>query len=142
MQPDIVSDLPCQQRMLLRRIISDQQNRRRVVHIAHGRGGVRLCRKRRSKSREVGGAVMIDVVGPQHHAREFLQQIIFFVGGASRSDHADRLSALLIPNCLESPSDHLECLFPGGRNQSSVFADQRLRQPVFIIREVETRNGP
>ena len=41
------------------------------------------------ESREVSGAVMIDVVGLQHRAREFREQIRFFVGGAVGADHAD-----------------------------------------------------
>ena len=81
-QPYIVANLPCQQRVLLRRIVPNDQNRRRIVNISHAGSQSRLSMKRRSQSREVGRTMMINIVGVQHHARELLQQIIFFVGGA------------------------------------------------------------
>jgi hypothetical protein len=34
------------------------------------------------KGRVIGRALVVDVVGPKHRAREFLQQVILFVGGA------------------------------------------------------------
>ena len=42
MQPHVISNLVRQQRMLLRRIVSNQQNRRRAEHIAHGGSSFRL----------------------------------------------------------------------------------------------------
>ena len=58
----------------------------RMLAVASG-----LPRKRRRESREVRRAVMVDVVRLQHHSRKLLQQIIFFVGGAVRANHANRL---------------------------------------------------
>ena len=81
--------------MLFSGIVSDQQNCRRIEHVAHAGGGSRLVLQGRGKSREVGGAVMVDIVGLQHHAREFLQQVVFFVGGAVRANDPDRLPAIV-----------------------------------------------
>ena len=92
MQANVAANLPGQQRMLLGRIVADQQDRRRVEHVAHRGRGVWLAGQRRSESREVGGAMMVDVVGAQHQARELLQQVILFVAGAVGADHADRRS--------------------------------------------------
>ena len=50
--------------------------------------------KRCGEGREVGGAVMVDVVGLQHHARKFRKQVILFVGGAIGADDADRLTTM------------------------------------------------
>src|SRR5437667_1815771 len=109
--------------MLVGRIVSNQQNRRRVVHVTHAGCGISFALERRRKAREVRGAMMVDVVGVQYDASEFLQQIILFIGGARGTDHADRLSAVTIANLSKALSDDLECLFPGGRSQSPILAD-------------------
>ena len=112
MQPNIIPNLPRQQRMLLGRIIPDQQNRRRVKYIAHAGGGFRFSRKRRGKSREVGRPVMVDVVGLQNHARELLQQIILFVSRAVGAHDANGRAAVLIANFLESSFRPVQTLLP------------------------------
>ena len=76
MQSHIVANLPGQQRMLLRRIVPNQQNRRRGKNIGHAGGRIWLAAQRRRQGREVGRAVMIDVVGLQHYARELREQIM------------------------------------------------------------------
>ena len=80
---------------------------------------------------------MIDIIRLQHHARELREQISFFVRGASRADHADRRSAILVANLGELLPDQLKRFFPGGRSQLAILANQRLRQPLFMIREIE-----
>ncbi len=137
MQPDVVADLPRQQRMLVRGIVSDQQDRRGVVHLAHGRGRVRLALQSGCESREVGGAVMVDVVGLQHDPRKLRKQVILFVGRAVGADHADRLPSLLVAGFRQALADHAESLFPGGRSEFSMSPDQRLFQALGVVREVE-----
>ena len=44
---------------------------------------------------------MINVVGAKHGAREFLQQVVLFVGCAVRSGNANRLPAVAVANRLE-----------------------------------------
>ena len=56
----------------------------RIEAVAFGFAG-----QRRGESREVGGAMMVNVVGAQHQARELLQQVVLFVAGAVRADDAD-----------------------------------------------------
>ncbi len=41
----------------------------------------------------IGGAVVVDVVGAEHRARELLQQVGLFVGEAVAADDADGLAA-------------------------------------------------
>ena len=113
--------------------IAGALNTSRMLAVASG-----LSRQRRGESREVGGAVMVDVVGLQHHARELLQQVILFVGGAVRADDADRLPAMLLASFLEALSDQLKRLFPGGWRQLPILANQRLGQAVFVIGEIES----
>src|SRR5690242_18789399 len=105
MQPHIIPNLPGQQRMLFGGIVPNQQNGWRMEYVTHAGGGSRFALKRRSQGREVGGAVMVDVVGLQYHARELLQQVILFVGSAVRTHDSDRLPAVLLAGFLEALSD-------------------------------------
>ncbi len=111
-QAHVVANLPGQQRMLLGRIVADQQNRRRREDVGHAGSRIGLAAQRRRKGREVGGAVMIDVVRLQHHAREFRQQVRFFIRGARRADHADRRAAILVANFGELLPDQRQTLLP------------------------------
>ena len=61
--------------------------------------------------------MMVDIVGLQNHPGEFLQQIIFFVGGAVRAKYSDRLPAVLVAGFLEALADQLKRFFPRGGNQ-------------------------
>ena len=94
--------------------------------------------QRRCESRVIGGAVMIDVVGLQHHAGEFLQKIIFFVCRPVRANDANGLSAVFVANFFELAPDQFERFFPGRGSQPAIFADQRLRHAVFVIGEVKS----
>src|SRR5438105_3103896 len=137
MQPDIVPNLPSQQRMLLRRIVANQQDRRRIEHVAHAGARPRFFRHRGGKRRKVGGAVVVDIIGLKGYASELLQQIIFFVCVAVRSEYSYSLSTMLLANFLEAPPDQLECVLPRGRSQLSVLANQRLRDSISVLGKVE-----
>ncbi len=91
--------------MLLGWIVPNQQDRGRVVHIAHACGHFRLTRKRSGEGREVGSTVVIDVVCAQHHPRELLEQIIFFIRRARRAHNSNRTSTLAVANFFEARSD-------------------------------------
>ena len=124
--------------MLLGGIVADQQNRRRGVDVRHAGGCIGLTAQRRRKGREVGRAVMIDVVGLQHHTREFRKQISFFVRGARRSDHSDRGASIFFSNFGELFSDQIKGFFPRCRSQLALLANERLRQPIFVIGEIKS----
>ena len=70
-QPYVRPYLPRQKRMLIRGVVADQQNRGRGQHVAHGGRLSRLAVQRRRESREVGGPMMIDVIGLEHGPRKF-----------------------------------------------------------------------
>ena len=138
MQANVVANLPGQQRMLLRRIVADQQDRGRVIDIAHAGSRAGFAGERRGESRKIGRTVVVDVVGLQHHARELLQQIALFIGGSRRADHADRLTAVLIANFRKAPANQLECLFPCRRGQPAIAADKRLLNTFLAVGEVKS----
>ena len=143
MQANVAANLPGQQRMLVGRIVADQQDRRRVGDVAHRSRCVWLARQRRGEGREVGGAVVVDVVGAQHQPRELLQQVIFFVAGVVGADDADRRSdrrwsstslnlvAIRSKACSQVAGDEL-----------AVALDQRLLQAFADCWRSRRRSGP
>ena len=64
--------------------------------------------------------MMINIVGSEHQARELLQEVILFVGGASRSDYADGRAAIAIAHFFELTGDQFECCFPCRRLELAV----------------------
>src|ERR1700719_2167430 len=108
--------------MLLRRVVADQQHRRRIEDIAHARGRLWLSYERSGKSREVGGAMMIDIIGLQDDACELLQQIFFFVGSSVRAYDSDGLPALMIADIGKTSPDQFESFFPRGWSEAAVLA--------------------
>jgi hypothetical protein len=75
MQADVGANLPGQQRMLLGGIVADQQDRGRVKTSRIERC-VFCGRPAPRRRRVIGGAVVVDVVGAEHGARELLQQVV------------------------------------------------------------------
>src|SRR5579862_2582891 len=137
MQADIIANLPRQQRMLLGRIVADQQNRRRCINVGHAGSRIRLAAKSHSEGREVGGAVMVDIVRLQHRAREFREQVRFFFGRTRRSDHANCLAAIFVANFGKFLADEFEGLFPRGGSQLAVLPNQRMSEALLMVREIE-----
>ena len=56
----------------------------------------------------IGGAVMVDVVGLEDCAGEFLEKVRLFVGQAIGTDDADALAALAIAEFTETLADVVE----------------------------------
>ncbi len=149
-QPNIASQTPGQQRMLLGRIAAQQQNRR-------CRGNLfQACRaSRRADKQPVEGGVisrpfMIDMLRLQHCPRKLLQQIILFVGRARRADHANRPWSVLASsvlaratpahNLLESLRHMPDRLLPRRRLQhSGHIAHQRLGQSLGALHKIKSK---
>ena len=59
-----------------------------------------------------GASIVVNVVGAESEAGDFLQEIVLFVGQLGRGDHADT-DALVIPCSLEATrsraSSHVAC---------------------------------
>src|ERR1035437_398727 len=85
---------------------------------------------------------MVDVIRLEYDAGKLRKQIIFFVGGAIRPNHADRASAIAIANFAKPFSDQLKSFFPSRRRQLAVLANQRLREALFLMREGESVAAP
>ena len=77
---DAASDLPPGERVLIRRIVSYQQDRLRLIQLLHGEQGIAgTLAQRRDQSRVIHRPVMINVVRCKRRARHPLQQVILFI---------------------------------------------------------------
>src|SRR5438034_8121697 len=123
--------------MLLSRVVAYQQHCRRIKYVAHARSRLGLSRQSCGKSGEVGGAMMVDIIGLQNDTRELLQQITFFVGSSVRAHDADGLSALMVASISEAFSDQLESFFPCGWSEAAILANERLSDAIIVMREIE-----
>ncbi len=83
---EVGAQVPGQEGMLLGGIIAQHQDGRRGHGFAQRSGAVLVAGDGAGEGGVVGGAVMIDVVGPEHRAGELLQEVVFFVGGAVGAD--------------------------------------------------------
>src|SRR5438270_1891678 len=123
--------------MLLRRVVADQQHRGRIEDIAHTHGRLWISCQRRGKSREVGSAMMIDIISLQDDACKLLQRITFFVCSSVRAHDADGLSALMIADIGKTFSDQRESFFPGGWSEAAILANEGLSDAVIVMCEIE-----
>src|SRR5690349_6788005 len=114
MQPHIVANLPCQQRMLLGRIIPNQQDCWCREDICHAGGGVRLAAKDCHEGREIRRAMMIDVIGLQHSASKLGKEIRLLVCGTR-----EPITPIADPPSLSRTTANL---FPTSSNASSQVA--------------------
>ncbi len=138
-QPDVGADLPGQHGVLFGGVATDQQNGRSRLEIAQGSGRRFVLRRRLGKRGIVRGAVMVNIVGADHHPRKLLQQIVLFVGGAVGADDAERFAATLLANLFEAFADVLDCVFPAdGLELTILLPDQGLGEAVGAVYEIES----
>ena len=137
MVADTGANLPSDQRILLCDVVADQQHCRCVVDIRHR--GQRISCPHSERGRKTGivrSAVMVEIVRAERDAREAVQQIIFFVGGVVRANHADGSGAVRGVRLFQPARDFLKRVFPAGGLELSIAADQRLADALGIRREV------
>src|SRR5258706_3565260 len=131
MQSHVVANLPGQQRVLFRKIVANQQNSWSSEDVGHAGGAIGFASKRSRQSGEVRRAMVVHIVRLEDQSSELGEQVVLFVSGASRTDHPNRRTALTITNLGKFLSDQRKRFFPRSRIQLAIFANQRLRQPVF-----------
>ena len=85
----------------------------------------------------IHGAMMIDVVGAKGRASEALEEIIFFVGSAIRTDEADRIGPVGVENLLQFCRGGFGSLFPGNGIEFVALADQGLLDAFGMLGEIE-----
>src|SRR6267378_3756042 len=96
MKPDVVANLVGEQRMLVGRIVADQQNGRCVEHFAHRGGDPWLAVQSARECSVIRSTVMVHVVRLEDHTGKLREQIILFVHSTVGSDHADRGTTVLV----------------------------------------------
>src|ERR1700722_20195611 len=124
--------------MLFGGIIAEDQDGRSGHGFAQGSGAVLMAGDGAGKGGVVSGAVVIDVVGAEHGAREFLQKVVFFVSGAVGADDADGFAALTVADFTELAAGVGQSLFPTDLGELAVgLAHERLGQTVGVVGKVE-----
>src|ERR1019366_8122017 len=131
--------LPWDQRILLGRIVADEQNRVRFIELRHGRARCRcLLAQRGDQAGVIGGAVMVQVVRADGCARDAPQQVIFLVGCAAGTDESDRIRAGRLVYLSEPPRDFRQGVFPARRLELAVPTHQRELQARRMFGEIKT----
>src|SRR5579871_134163 len=138
MQAHVIPDLPGQERMLLGGIVADQQDRRSGEDLRHASRCIRLPTQRGCESWEVGRAMVVDIVSLQHRPGEFRKQIVLFICGAVRTDHANRRPAILISHFCKLFSNQFKGLVPSAGSQAPIFPNKRLREAFFAARKIKS----
>ena len=137
MQPYVVADLPRQQRMLIRRIVADQQDRWRLEDLAHARRFRVIPGEGLGERRIIRRAVMVDIIGSQHQTRELLKQIILFVRGAVGTDNADCIRAVASDDLAKVAGNGIDCFRPGDGNKPAIAAHHWLLDALGMVGEIE-----
>src|SRR5207342_3411858 len=82
-------------------------------------------------------AVMVDVVRAKRRACHPLEQIVFFVRSAVRTDKANRIASAGIENLFEPCRGSLRSLFPRDGIKFVALANQGLSQALGVLREIK-----
>src|SRR5450631_800753 len=125
--------------MLFGGIIAEDQDGRGGHGFAQGSGAVLMAGEGACKGGVVGGAVVVDVVGAEHGAGEFLQEVVFFVGGAVGAENSYGLAALDIADFAQLAAGVRQGLLPTDFCEFAVWlADERLGQAVGVVGKVKS----
>ena len=144
-------------RVVDRRIGADHHNHIGVNRLAK-RGGDRPRPHGFHQRRDGGGVAqpgaMVDIVGAEPGAHQFLHQISLFIGAFGRAKAGQGVAAVAVADTFETGCRHLQGLFPAGfskmavgiggidwqgrRFRRVVAPDQRFGQPLRAVDIVET----
>src|SRR6202043_2185362 len=80
----------------------------------------------------ITGAI-VDVVGSDDGTSELLHQITVFIGGFRRSNHGDRVRAVLLFDTRQFRRDQIQGFFPAGLAETASFTYEGLLQAVRVI---------
>ena len=78
---------------------------------------------------------MVDIIRSHHCPGQFLEEVILFIGALGRGQKSDSVRPALLFDFLETRSDYVEGLIPGGFFELPIFLDQGLSQPFAILDE-------
>ena len=105
--PNIGAQVPGEQRMLLRRIVSENKNSRSGSGIGDAGQAMFLASQCADERDIIRGAMMVDIICAKSAARNLLQKIGFFIRDARRADHADAGAAAFVAMLHETAAQPL-----------------------------------
>ncbi len=130
---------PGQERMLVRRIAANKQDRAALGNVAQACGFAGVACECARERRVIRSPLVVDIVGAKNRPRKLLQQVVLFVRGAVGADDAYRRTAARVANLLQLSSGNANGMLPcGGLELALRISDERLRKPVGALDEVES----
>jgi hypothetical protein len=79
---------------------------------------------------------LIYIVGAEHGARKLLSKIVLLDSRARRADHSERIGAVTLPDAPQLAHDEAIRLVPAHRRESTILAQQGLRQSLRMMDEL------
>ena len=138
--PDSAANLPAHERILVRRVVPNQQHRLRLIQLLHRQQGIAgAIAQRRYQACVIRRAVMVDVVRSKRRARQPLQQVILFVRCPVRTDEPDRVLAVGVVNRLQLARCGLRGFFPGNGIELVALANQGLPNALRVFGEIKPK---
>jgi hypothetical protein len=85
---------------------------------------------------------MVNVVGPDHRPREFLEQVILLVRAFCRGKDSDAVWPVSVPDCAQPVSRVLQHKIPGSDRKrfTAPFAEQWLLEAIGRVQEVVAKS--
>ena len=78
----IGAQVPCQQRMLFGRIVAEKKNGRSCSCVRNAGKAAFLTGQGAGEGNVIGGAMVVNIVGSESAARNFLEKVGFLIGNA------------------------------------------------------------
>ena len=144
-------------RMVRGRVGADQENDFGLGHVRYlvgHRTGAHAFKQGHHTGGMAETRAMVDVIGAEAHAHQFLEQIGFFIAALGGTETRQRILAVGVSNLCQRQAGQIERLFParfaehiapvfrvhievGGFGHTGL-ADQRLGEALFVMRVIET----
>src|SRR6185312_9769829 len=134
---NVGAQVPCSERSVVGWIAADDEQRLCLLHTMLRRKASGSAGECGSKRNVIRRAMVIDVVGADHRACEFLEQVILFVRCAVGADDADGVCAALVAQLAQIGAGVGQRLFPGDGLELAVFADERRCKAFDVVSEVK-----
>ncbi len=139
--PALLLEILHQRRHGVGRVAADEKNGLGSGNIIQRERQAAVDPERTQPRRRSGGhaeaAVVVDVGGPQRHARELAEHVGLLVGETAAPEHTDRIGPRCRLDLAQAGGDAIERRVPTHRKQGAALAGahQRLGQPVARVEQ-------
>ena len=128
--------------MALRRVAANDQHETRVLDVVDGAGIATVAdgaKQPHGGGRLAIAGAVVDVIGTDNGARQFLHEVALFVCALRGRDEGERVWSVLRLDFGKFARHQVESLVPTGLAELVALANQRLRQAVRIVDVVPSK---